>query len=61
MDDFGFDGPMGDETPIDNCDWDWCEDADEYDGQPDEAQEWADLYDGDEYYDHSEAQWDGDF
>ena len=43
MEDFGFDGPMGDETPIDDCDWDWCEDADEYDGQPDEAQEWYDF------------------
>tara|TARA_Y100000815_G_C13193373_1_gene443847 strand:+ start:338 stop:523 length:186 start_codon:yes stop_codon:yes gene_type:complete len=61
MEDFGFDGPMGDETPIDDCDWDWCEDADEYDGQPDEAQEWQDFMGGDEYYDHSEAQWDGDF
>ena len=40
---------------------DECGFDDEHDGQPDEAQEWADFMGGDEYYDHSEAQWDGDF
>ena len=34
----------------------------EFDGQPDEAQEWADYMGGDDYYDHSESQWDyGDY
>ena len=34
----------------------------DFDGQPDEAQEWADYMGGDDYYDHSEAQWDyGDY
>ncbi len=34
----------------------------EYDGQPDEYTEWQDYMGGDEYYDHSEAQWDyGDY
>ena len=45
-------------------DYDLDEDAawDDYDGQPDEAQEWADYMGGDDYYDHSEAQWDyGDY
>jgi hypothetical protein len=45
----------------DYYDQDFEEEEEEYDGQPDEYTEWQDLYDGDEYYDHSEAQWDGDF
>ena len=49
---------MFDETPMDECDFAFYED----DGQPDEAQEWADYMGGDDYYDHSEAQWDyGDY
>ena len=45
-------------------DYDLDEDAawDDYDGQPDEYTEWQDFMGGDEYYDHSEAQWDyGDY
>ena len=47
MEDFGFAGPMGDETPFEEITVDFDE-YDDYDGQPDEAQEWADYYGGDE-------------
>ena len=37
-----------------------AEAADEFDGQPDERQEWDDFMGGDEYYDHSEYEHDCD-
>ena len=37
----------------DSCD-------EEFDGQPDERQEWDDFRGGDEYYDHSEYEYDRD-
>ena len=42
---------MYDETPMDTPDYDFEGD----DGQPTMYEEYQDLYDGDDYYDHSES------
>ena len=46
--------PLVDNPVVDSCE-------EEFDGQPDERQEWADFMGGDEFYDHSESyEWDCD-